>query len=129
VLAITAGRLILGRIDKLDTLSKEADHKVRHDTLNKDHQVGSYLQRSGILDDESLYLLTPLGLLKRGYHLMEVRNSAGLWASWKEFKGNQPRLVLLTSDLDTPADGFEIHHSPSLMTTPSSSMTESDSES
>jgi hypothetical protein len=60
---------------------------------------------------------------------MEVRNSAGLWARCMLFKGNQPRLVLLTSNLDTPADGFEIHHSPSLVITPSSSETESDSES
>jgi hypothetical protein len=60
---------------------------------------------------------------------MEVRSSAGLWARWMEFKGNQPRLVLLTSDWDTPADGFEIHHSLSLEITPSSSKAESDSKS
>jgi hypothetical protein len=45
VLAITAGHLILGRIDELDALAKEADHEVLPEPLNKTHQVGSYLQR------------------------------------------------------------------------------------
>jgi hypothetical protein len=120
----------LGRIDVLDALAKEAAHAVLPEPLDKTHQVGSYLQRSGIMDDEHLYLQTPLERLERGYHFIEVRNSAGLWARWKVFKGNQPRLVILTSDMDSPADGFEIHHSPSLVITPPSSETsESDSES
>jgi hypothetical protein len=63
VLAITAGNLILGRIDELDALSKEADNKVHHDAMDKARQVGYYLQRSGIMDDECLYLQTPLELL------------------------------------------------------------------
>jgi hypothetical protein len=56
---------------------------------------------------------------------MEVVNSAGLCAHQKVFKGNQPRLVLLTRLLEDPADGFKIHHSPSLVITPSPSQSSS----
>jgi hypothetical protein len=130
VLVFTAGHLILGSIEELEALAKEADHEVLPELLDKTNQVGRYLKRSGIIDDGYLYLHTPLELLEHDYHFMEVSDSAGRWAKWKVFKGNHPRLVILTSSVDTPADGFGIHHSPSLVITPPSSETsESESES
>jgi hypothetical protein len=54
LLAITVGHLILGPMDELDALSKEADNKVRPEPLEKNHQVGCYLQRLGIMDDKRL---------------------------------------------------------------------------
>jgi hypothetical protein len=39
---------------------------------DKADQVGKYLQRSGVMDDERLYLQTPFELLTAGYGFMEV---------------------------------------------------------
>jgi hypothetical protein len=71
------------------------------------------------MDEEGLNLQTPMELLTKGYHFMEVIHSAGLLGRWKIFKGNEPRMVLLTKLFDCPADRFQIHHSPSLVITPS----------
>jgi hypothetical protein len=60
---------------------------------------------------------------------MDVKSSNGLWARWMEFRSKLPRLVLLTLDLNSPADGFEIHLAPSLMITPASSEADSETES
>jgi hypothetical protein len=110
VLAITSSHIILGHTDELWALADKVDNEIMATLLDKANQVGKYLQRSGVMDEERLYLKTPLELLTAGYHFMEVVNIAGLWAQWKVFKGDQPRLVLLTWLLDNPVDGFEIHH-------------------
>jgi hypothetical protein len=50
VLAITTGHIILGRIEELYALVKEADHAVLPELLDKANQVGKYIKRSGIMD-------------------------------------------------------------------------------
>jgi hypothetical protein len=59
---------------------------------------------------------------------MEVKSSNGLWARWVEFKSKLPRLVLLTRDLTSPADGFAINLAPSFMITPASPEADSETE-
>ncbi len=129
ILVITKSHLVLGRKDELPALAKRAHCHPKSDIPGKAHQVGKYLRRSGIMDPEGLYLQTPLDLLDKGYHFMEVVDSEGLWAKWKVFRGGLRRLVILTSAVDKPVDGFQIHHAPSLVITPSSSEPEAESTS
>jgi hypothetical protein len=118
VLAITPSHIILDRVEELYSLADAVDNVVKEKETDKAIQIGRYLQRSGVMDKNYVHLKTPWELLVAGFRFMDVINSQGLWSV---FKGNQPQLVLLTSRTSWPADGFEIHHSPSQMVTPSSS--------
>jgi hypothetical protein len=127
-MAISAGHLILGQTNKLSALLTVASCKPKPDAKGQARQVGSFLQRSCILDKEGLYSQTPRDFLHHGYEFMEVKISNGLWARWVEFKSKLPRLVLLTRDLTSPADGFAINLAPSLVITPTPSEADSETE-
>jgi hypothetical protein len=105
VMAISAGHLILGRSDELSALATVASCKPKLDAQGQARQDGSFLQHSGILDKEGLYLQTPRDFLQQGYQFMEVksstqfgqggRNSSATCQGWSFSPGTSPHPLIV----------------------------------
>jgi hypothetical protein len=59
VLAITPGHIILGRTEELFAQADAMDNEVLTTLLDKANQVGKYLERSGVMGEECIYLHRP----------------------------------------------------------------------
>jgi hypothetical protein len=59
VLAIMQSHLIIGHVEALYSVADAVDNLVKEEESDKAIQVGEYLQRAGVMDNNYVHLKTP----------------------------------------------------------------------